>query len=117
MNDYAKIFIDRPDGPVSLVSVLQHAVGATQTAVVVDGQDVEVELQRNPDAGTIDGFLGYPMFAEVEGKLGTTHASFVTALTHLVRALDDAGYHYVTASDFEDQLPGAGRNADIDAAE
>ena len=50
MNFNPKVIVDRSAGPVSLVPVLLHVVGAPRTVVLVDCRNVDIELRRNPDA-------------------------------------------------------------------
>ena len=110
MSAYAKIFIDRPDGSLGVLFEIQDAVEARRRSVVVEGRDVEVELRRNPDAGQADGFLGFPLIAEVAGDEDTEERVVVQAVATLTTALERAGFSYATAADFEDELPARGRN-------
>lgn len=113
MMAYAKIFIDRPGETLGLVVEVQGAVGAPRHDVLVAGRDVEVDIRRNPDAGWAEGFLGFPLLAEVYPKDGCADDTLIEAVGGLTTALDAAGFSFVTAADFEDRLPNQGRNVAI----
>lgn len=113
MKKYAKVFIDYSGDTPGIVLEVHGAVGARHRDVQVEGRDVEVEIRRNKEAGSAEGFLGFPIIAEVHPREGCDEDSFVEAVATLTSALDAAGYRFVTAADFEDRLPNQGRNLSI----
>jgi len=110
VKSYAKIFVDQPEGSLGLVFEVQDAVDARQNDIVVEGQDVEIDIRRNPDAGQAEDFIGFPMLVEVYPKVEGATSAVIKAVESIILALDAAGFSFATAADFEDLLPGRGRN-------
>ncbi len=113
MKENAGVFIDRPGGTLGLVFEVQAAVEAQRRSVTVEGSHVQVQIRRNPDAGLVEGFLGFPLVAEVYPNDGCKRDELIAAVASLNSALDQAGYDYVTDAVFEDRLPNQGRNVPI----
>jgi hypothetical protein len=112
MSNYARIFIDHAQCGPGPVHVVQSALGVRR-AIHIDTGSVAVEIRRNPDDGRADGFLGFPLIAEMYGREGSDRASLVMAVQSVVEGLDSAGFRVVTAAEFEEELPGHGRNEPI----
>jgi hypothetical protein len=112
MSSYARVFIDHAECGLGPVHLVQSALGVRR-AIRIDTDSLAVEIRRNPDDGQADGFLGFPLVAEIIGREDGDRASLVLAVESVVEALDCAGFRVVTAADFEEELPGHGRNTPI----
>jgi hypothetical protein len=112
MSSYARVFIDHVECGLGPVHLVQSALGVRR-AIRIDTDSVVVEIRRNPDDGQANGFLGFPMVAEFFGRGDSNRASLVLAVKSVVEALECAGFRVVTAAEFEEELPGHGRNVPI----
>jgi hypothetical protein len=113
VSDYAKVFINRRGGSLGVVLEVQQAVAARRRAIHIEGSKVDVEIRSNPDGGQADGFLGFPLIAELFPRDGSSRADAIAAVSSVLEALHRAGCDFVTAAEFEDELPSRGRNVPI----
>jgi hypothetical protein len=96
---------------------LRQAVGGTMRGHTVNAGMFEVDVIGNDDRprGAVDPedeFLFFPYLVEVEWlDRATSTAEMVAGITTILRELDRLGAEYVTAADFEHELPRGGRSS------
>jgi hypothetical protein len=95
---------------------LRQAVGGTIRGHTVNAGAYEVDVIGNDERprGAVDPsdeFLLFPYLVEVEWLDGNTPtAEMVAGITTILGELDRLGAEYVTAADFEHELPRGGRS-------
>lgn len=117
MELYAKVFVHAPSYD-DVVRHVERIVGGTARLRTVEGSALLVDVLPNDEhdevraAGGAGDFLYFPYVLDVEpGADGDDDVDrFVPAVAALLDGLGAAGFDYVTASDLEDALPGAGRS-------
>lgn len=100
---YGKIFVDAD--PAAVRSLLSALFGTDPTSSVWVRDGVEVEVRRNPDRGTADGFVAWPAFVEIVAEpVDVTESHVVDVARAVFRALRREFDRVVAAADYEDML-------------
>jgi hypothetical protein len=111
---YSKIFVKGDCTHAELLSLVAHALPGMIDDWTVVGNDCEVDVRPNEDyspealESAPTDFVYFPYTVEVVSTCVecTDHVRTVSAL---MRAIHDRGMPVVTASDWENTLPGKGR--------
>jgi hypothetical protein len=89
------------------------AVTADGSTIVTPILDLEVEHKNEKPVGPVDNddaFLYFPCVIEVFTAHAPADERVVGAVAGVLAALDGLGLRYVTAADFEEDLPNNGRS-------
>jgi hypothetical protein len=112
----ATIYV-KTDVPLhELAERVSRAVGGTLRGHTVKADGLEVDVIGNDDrprepVDPADEFLFHPYLVEIEWlDQNTPRAEMAAAVATILRELDRLGAEYVTAADFEDELPRGGRS-------
>jgi hypothetical protein len=98
-----------------LVRTLRGSVsGASADLAVAERIDLDVTpYDKRPPSHPVDeadAFLQFPYEIEVFTDEPFDREAVVADVSAVLAALDELGIRYVATADFEDQLPGGGRN-------
>lgn len=115
MSIYADTRLTEQEIAAQLAQTLGGSVtGARADIVTAARLDLEVtENDRRPPAEPVDpkdAFLYFPYEIEVCTEEAFDREALVADVWAVLGALDQLGVHYVTAADFEDDLPRGGRS-------
>jgi hypothetical protein len=114
MEQFAKIYLDTDLSFEDVLQAVQKLTGGTRSVRTVTADPVEIDVLRNEDhdpaRATAGDFVSFPYNVEVYPAGDVDDARFVGAVRTLVERMAGEGWRYVTAADFEEQLPGTGRN-------
>ena len=114
MEQFAKIYLDTALSFEDVLKAVQKLTGGARSVRTVTAEPVEIDVLRNEDheaaRAAAGDFVHFPYIVEVYPAGDVDDARFVAAVRTLVERVAGEGWRLVTAADFEDQLPGTGRN-------
>jgi hypothetical protein len=110
----ATVYVDAPDAD-ELAELLESSLGATVEGGTLVTPILDLDVIANDDAksGGVheeDTFLYFPSLIEAFTVEARAEEQVVGAVAGVLAALDDLGLRYVTAADFEEDLPRRGRS-------
>lgn len=108
---YARVSFDE------LLQRLAAVVDGTVTLRTVESSDLVLDVLQNDEfneelsAGGAGDFVFFPYFLEVEAVgSDADSATFLREVAKVLSGLGMEGFDFVTAADFEEELPGMGRS-------
>lgn len=117
MELYCKVFL-YAGSYEDLVRRVEQIAGGTMALRTVKGPELVIDVVPNDDhdesraASGAGDFIYFPFVLDVEPASEATGVDdFRGAVERLLAGLEEAGFDYVTAADFEHLLPGGGRSA------
>ena len=115
----ASVYADARLTAQKIASHLAQALGGTvsgASADIVIAERIEVDVTQNDRSQLSepvdpeDAFLDFPYDIEIFTGEAFDEADLVADVATILVALDRLGIRYVTAADFEKELPGGGRS-------
>ena len=114
MEQFAKIYLDTALSFEDVLQVVQKLTGGARSMRTVAAEPVEIDVLRNEDhdpaRAAAGDFVHFPYILEAYPAGDVDDAQFVDAVRTLVERVASEGWRFVLAADFEEQLPGTGRN-------
>ena len=115
VQQYGKIFINTSLARDELIAIMARIVDGQITRRTIEGAGLIIDVIKNEDfnqelavRGT-DEFIRFPFYLDVEPQhSGMPDSAFKEAIRRLLSGLREAGLMFVTAADFEDELPDHG---------
>ena len=114
MDLYCKVYVHATSYE-DVVHAVELATSGSEDLRTVEGSDLVVDVVPNDEhdegraAGGAGDFLYFPFTLDVEAA-GGDETGYIAAVARLLEVLGDAGFDFVTAADFERDLPGSGRS-------
>jgi hypothetical protein len=114
MEQFAKIYLDTALSFEDVLQAVQKLTGGARSVRTVTAEPVEIDVLRNEDhdpaRAAAGDFVYFPYIVEVYPAGDLDDARFVGVVRTLVERVAGEGWRFATAADFEEQLPGTGRN-------
>jgi hypothetical protein len=114
MEQFAKIYLDTALSFEDVLEAVQKLTGGARSVRTVTAEPVEIDVLRNEDhdpaRAAAGDFVYFPYIVEVYPAGDLDDARFVGVVRTLVERAAGEGWRFATAADFDEQLPGTGRN-------
>jgi hypothetical protein len=112
---YADTRLTAQEIAACLAQTLRGSVSGARADIVIAAR-IQVDVTQNderPPSEPVDpgdAFLFFPYVIEIFTDEAFDQAALIADVSAMLDSLDQLGVGYVTAADFEDELPGGGRS-------